>query len=222
MAVRILIVDDSPLMREGVAAALERRPRLDVVGCAEDGVQALELAERLEPDVMLLDMNMPRLDGLGVLERIRTEMLQVRALVFTVAENEETLVNAIAAGAAGCLTKHTTAEELENALLTVHDGGSVISPTLAGYLLRDDGRRGVVDDDAEQPLSSRECEVLRLLAQGHTDGEVCHQLRISPRTVQTDLACIRAKTGLRRRFGAGAMGQRARRSPRSPVAPPGA
>ena len=110
MAVRILIVDDSPLMREGVAAALERRPRLEVVGCAEDGVQGLELAKRLEPDVMLLDMNMPRLDGLGVLERIRTEMPQVRALVFTVAANEETLLNAIAAGAAGYLTKHTTAD----------------------------------------------------------------------------------------------------------------
>jgi two-component system, NarL family, nitrate/nitrite response regulator NarL len=204
MTVRILIVDDSPLMREGVAAALKRRPRLEVVGCAEDGVQGLELAKRLEPDVILLDMNMPRLDGLGVLERIRTEMPQVRALVFTVAADEETLLNAIAAGAAGYLTKHTTVEELEDAVLTVHDGGSVISPTLAGCLLRDHGRRGAIDDSTAQPLSSRECEVLRLLAQGHTDGEVCHQLHVSPRTVRTDLACIRAKTGVRRRFGAGA------------------
>ena len=98
----------------------------------------------------------------------------------------------------------------------------MISPTLAGCLLRDHGRRGAIDDAAAQPLSSRECEVLRLLAEGHTDGEVCHQLHISPRTVQTDLACIRAKTRLRRRFAAVEPGQRARRSLRSPVTPPGA
>jgi DNA-binding NarL/FixJ family response regulator len=199
-AIRVLIVDDSPLMREGIAAAMRRSPRLDVVGCAEDGVEALELAARLEPDVLLLDMSMPRLGGLGVLERIRTEMPALAALVVTVLEDEATLLNAVAAGAAGYLTKRTTPEELENAVITVYEGGSIISPALARYVLRDYGRRkGAGDRSADNALSARERDVLRLLAQGHIDREIGQLLHMSPRTVQNHLTRIREKTGVRRR-----------------------
>jgi DNA-binding NarL/FixJ family response regulator len=203
MAVRILIAEDSPLMREGIVSALERSPEIEVVGRAEDGVEALERAAALEPDVLLLDMSMPRLGGLGVLERIRSRMPTIRTLVLTVLEDEETLLNAVAAGAAGYLTKRTSIAELEEAVLTVHRGGSVITPTLAGYLLRDYGRRRSGGDDRSGGLvlTPREREVLRLLAQGHTDREIAQLLYISPRTVQNHLASIREKTGIRRRSG---------------------
>jgi len=199
-AIRVLIVDDSPLMREGIAAAMRRSPRLDVVGCAEDGVEALELAVRLEPDVLVLDMCMPRLGGLGVLERIRTEMPALSALVVTVLEDEETLLNAVAAGAAGYLTKRTTPDELENAVITVYEGGSIITPVLAHYLLRDYRRRkGSGDRSADKVLSAREREVLRLLARGGTDREIGQLLYMSPHTVRNHLTRIREKTGIRRR-----------------------
>lgn len=200
MRIRILLVDDFPLVREGMAAALRSDPGLQVVGEAENGVEGLRLAHDLLPDVMLLDLHMPELGGIMVLERMRTELPRVRVLVTTASERAETLLAAVSAGAAGYITKRAGRAELCSAVITVHGGGSVIAPHLAGHLLKHyaDASRGDTKD-LRNALSQREQEVLRLVAQGHTDRQIAEQIYVSPRTVQNHLAHIREKTGLRRR-----------------------
>lgn len=200
MNIRILLVDDFPLIREGFAAALEHDPGLNVVAEADNGEDGLRLARELCPDIVVLDLRMPGLGGMAVLERLRTESPETKVLVVTATEKVQPLLDAVAAGAAGYLTKRVTAEELRQAVITVHGGGSVISPMLAGNLLKEYSRasRGEFSD-VRPLLGTREHEVLRLVADGHTDKEISEQLYISPRTVQNHLTRIRQKTGLRRR-----------------------
>jgi DNA-binding NarL/FixJ family response regulator len=199
MTVRVVVAEDHPLVREGVVAALRRDAEIDVVGMAEDGLAAMELASEHQPDVVVLDLSLPRLDGVGVLERLRVELPRVRALVLTANESQESVLGALDAGAAGYLSKRTTAETLCRAVRTVHGGGSVIAPDLAGHLLRAAGRRPADGSGARALLEDRELEVVRLVAEGLTDTEIAERLYLSPRTVQNDLSRVREKTGLRRR-----------------------
>jgi DNA-binding NarL/FixJ family response regulator len=200
MNIRVLLVDDFPLVREGLAAALGRDPGIHVVGQAGDGKEGLELARELRPDVILLDLHMPEMGGMMVLERLRVEVPETRALVMTASEKAETLLAAVSAGAAGYITKRASRQELCEAVITVHGGGSVIAPHLAGHLLRQyqKASRGETEHLHNQ-LSTRELEVLRLVAQGLTDRQIAEKIYVSPRTVQNHLARIRDKTGLRRR-----------------------
>ena len=171
-----------------------------IVGEADNGITALELARQLKPDVMVLDLRMPGLGGAVVLERLRAELPEIRALVMTANESPESLLDAIAAGAAGYLSKRTTGEELRQAVITTHGGGSVITPELAGHLLREFSGSARGEGSSVRPLlAARELEILRLVADGMTDNEIGKQLYISPRTVQNHLTRIREKTGLRRR-----------------------
>jgi DNA-binding NarL/FixJ family response regulator len=199
MTVRVVVAEDHPLVREGVVAALRRDAEIDVVAMAEDGLAAMELASEHQPDVVVLDLSLPRLDGVGVLERLRLELPRVRALVLTANESQESVLGALDAGAAGYLSKRTTAETLCRAVRTVHGGGSVIAPDLAGHLLRAAGRRPADASGARALLEDRELEVVRLVAEGLTDTEIAERLYLSPRTVQNDLSRVREKTGLRRR-----------------------
>jgi DNA-binding NarL/FixJ family response regulator len=200
MNIRVLLVDDFPLVREGLAAALGRDPGIHVVGQAGDGKEGLELARELRPDVILLDLHMPEMGGMMVLERLREEVPETRALVMTASEKAETLLAAVSAGAAGYITKRASRQELCEAVITVHGGGSVIAPHLAGHLLKQyqKASRGETEHLHNQ-LSTRELEVLRLVAQGLTDRQIAEKIYVSPRTVQNHLARIRDKTGLRRR-----------------------
>jgi DNA-binding NarL/FixJ family response regulator len=200
MNIRVLLVDDFPLVREGLAAALSRDPGIHVVGQAGDGKEGLELARELRPDVILLDLHMPEMGGMMVLERLRVEVPETRALVMTASEKAETLLAAVSAGAAGYITKRASRQELCEAVITVHGGGSVIAPHLAGHLLKQyqKASRGETEHLHNQ-LSTRELEVLRLVAQGLTDRQIAEKIYVSPRTVQNHLARIRDKTGLRRR-----------------------
>jgi two-component system NarL family response regulator len=200
MHIRVLVADDFPLIREGMVRALEQDPAIEVVGQAGDGEEALRLAHELQPDVVVLDMRMPGLGGPVVLERLRTDQPDVRVLVVTASENPEQLLDAVAGGAAGYLSKRTTGEDLRQAVITTHGGGSVVEPQLARHLLREysSSKRG--DASQFRPLlGARELEILRLVAQGLTDNEIGAQLFISPRTVQNHLTRIREKTGVRRR-----------------------
>jgi DNA-binding NarL/FixJ family response regulator len=200
MNIRVLLVDDFPLVREGLAAALGRDPGIHVVGQAGDGKEGLELARELRPDVILLDLHMPEMGGMMVLERLRVEVPETRALVMTASEKAETLLAAVSGGAAGYITKRASRQELCEAVITVHGGGSVIAPHLAGHLLKQyqKASRGETEHLHNQ-LSTRELEVLRLVAQGLTDRQIAEKIYVSPRTVQNHLARIRDKTGLRRR-----------------------
>jgi two-component system, NarL family, response regulator DevR len=198
--IRVLVIDDFPLVREGLAAALAIDPGFEVLGQGSDAEEGLRMARELRPDVVLLDLRMPEGGGIALLERLREELPETRALVVTASEKAETLLDAVAAGAAGYVTKRVSARELRHAVVTVYSGGSIITPTLAGHLLREYSQVSRGEPMHVRPLlGQREQEVLKLVAQGCTDREVGTRLYISPRTVQNHLARIREKTGLRRR-----------------------
>jgi DNA-binding NarL/FixJ family response regulator len=200
MKIRVVVADDFPLVREGVVRALKHDPAIEVVGQAGNGQEALELAGRLKPDVMILDLRMPDLGGLAVLEKLRTDQPAIRIIVMTASEQAGTLLDAVAAGAAGYLSKRTTGEELRQAVITAHGGGSVITPALASHLLKEFSSSARGEQSSVRPLlGQRELDVLRLVVQGKTDNEIGAELYISPRTVQNHLTRIREKTGLRRR-----------------------
>lgn len=200
MKIRALVVEDFPLMRDAFAAALARDPGIEVVGTAADGREGLERAHELRPDVMLVDLHMPELGGVMLLERLRTELPDVRAIVVTATEKAEPLLDSVAAGAAGYLTKRASAEELRQAVLTVHGGGSVIAPSLAPHLLNAYARASSGESpEVRSKLTSAEHEVLRLVAQGLTDRQIAERIHVSPRTVQSHLASVKRKTNTRRR-----------------------
>jgi DNA-binding NarL/FixJ family response regulator len=200
MNIRLLLIDDFPLIREGFTAALECDPGLNIVGQAGNGEDGLRLARELQPDVVLLDLSMPGMGGMTVLEKLHLEAPEAKVLVVTATEKAQPLLDSVAGGATGYLTKRCTREELRQAVITVHGGGSVISPMLAGHLLNEYSRASRGETSNMRPLlGEREHEILRLLARGHTDREIAAQIYISPRTVQNHLTHIREKTGLRRR-----------------------
>jgi DNA-binding NarL/FixJ family response regulator len=193
-------VDDFPLVREGMAAALESDPAIRVVGEAGDGLEGAERALELRPDVVILDIRMPGSSGMELLERLHKELPDTRVLVVTASEKLETLLYAISAGADGYLTKRVRRKELCRAVITVHGGGAIVAPELAAELLREQAKASRGEGLYAQPLlSPRESGVLRLLSHGLTDKEIAKHLYVSPRTVQNHLARIRAKTGLGRR-----------------------
>jgi DNA-binding NarL/FixJ family response regulator len=162
------------------------RPGIEVIGEADNGITAMELARQLKPDVMVLDLRMPGVGGAVVLERLRAELPEIRALVMAANESPESLLDAVAARAAGYLSKRTTGEELRQAVITTYGGGSVITPELAGHLLREFSGSARGEGSSVRPLlAARELEILRLVADGLTDNEIGKQLYISPRTVQT-------------------------------------
>ena len=199
MKIRVVVADDFPLVREGIVRALDADPAIDVVGQAENGQAALELAEQLEPDVLILDLRMPALGGLAVLDKLRTSRPAIRIIVMSASEQPSSLLDAVAAGAAGYLSKRSTGEELRQAVITAHGGGSVITPALASHLLKEFSTSARGERSQVRPLQGRELDVLRLVVQGKTDNEIGQELFISPRTVQNHLTRIREKTGLKRR-----------------------
>ncbi len=196
---RVIVADDFPLVREGFARALDADPAIEVIAQAQSGRQALDLAEKLEPDVMILDLRMPDLGGLAVLDKLRTSRPAVRVIVMTASEQDSMLLDAVAAGAAGYLSKCSTGEELRQEVITAHGGGSVITPSLASHLLKEFSSAARGMQSQVRPLQGRELDVLRLVVQGKTDSEIGKELFISPRTVQNHLTRIREKTGMRRR-----------------------
>jgi DNA-binding NarL/FixJ family response regulator len=198
---KVVVADDFPLVRDGFAAALARDPTIKVVGFAVDGVDALEKTRALKPDVLLLDLRMPRMSGLMALTQLTAELPSVRVLVVSDLERDDSVVDAVAAGAAGFISKHITGDQLCAAIHAVKRGEAAISPDLLGHLMRglrrEPGAIGGVS--ATGTLTVSELKVLRLVAEGRTDKQISATLYISPRTVQSHLAHIRAKTGISRR-----------------------
>src|SRR4051812_19021938 len=183
--VKVLVVDDFPLVREALAAALSRHGDIDVVGQAVDGIDALEKAHALQPEVVVLDLRMPRMSGLVALTRLSTELPHVRVLLVTACEEPDTVIDAVSAGAAGFVTKRVTGDELADSVLAVHRGEPVVSASLTAHLvagLRRDGAHA--HGGSTGKLSNSELNVLRLVADGRTDKQISASLYISPRTVQ--------------------------------------
>src|SRR3954447_1450716 len=186
--VRVLVADDFPLVRDANAAALARRSGLDVVGVATDGAEAVEMARKLRPDVVVLDLRMPNMSGLAALAQLTSELRQTRVLLLTACEEPRTLVDAISLGAAGFLTKRVTGDELADAVLRVGRGESVFSPSLTGPLLRGLARE-LLPEEAPSPavLTTTEREILRRVAAGKTDKQIGLELYMSTRTIQSHL-----------------------------------
>lgn len=201
MSTGVLVIDDFPLVLEGIAGVLTAHPGITVVGTAGTAVEGIAMAEETTPDVIVLDLYMPDMGGIRALAELRERLPNVKVLMVTASEKADTLLDAVAAGASGYLTKRSSSRELCEAVLTVAAGGSVITPALAGHLLQEYSRasRGDASSAARVVLTRREQEVLARIAQGRTDREIAVEMHVSPRTVQNHLMRIREKTGLRRR-----------------------
>ena len=198
--IRVLIADDFPLVREGLAAAVRRDNEIELIGLAADGEEALEKTIALRPDVLLLDLRMPRMSGLVVLAHLATDMPSVRVIAISASVDARSVIDALAAGADGYLTKHIEADELNVAIHTVHRGDPIVSPMLTRHLIEDlRERAGGPAPASVTGLTRPELAVLRLVADGQTDRQISGALSMSPRTVQSNLGRIRAKVGVRRR-----------------------
>lgn len=193
--IKILIADDHPVVRDGLSAILETQIDFEVVGEAGNGREAVELVRSLQPDVVLLDLDMPILDGLEALRLIRAERPETRVIVFTVFDSDERIITAVQAGANGYLLKgDAPRQEIFKAVRTVYSGGALLQPLVAGKLLRH-MQTGQPSVSNEEPLTEREQEVLELLGRGLANKEIATRLVISERTVKFHVSAILAKLG---------------------------
>jgi DNA-binding NarL/FixJ family response regulator len=195
---RVVLADDHEVVRSGLRALVDASPGMLVVGEARDGLEAVSRARELRPDVVVMDVSMPGLDGAGAAERITRECPEVRVLALTMHEDRGHLTRLLDAGAAGYVLKRAAADELVRAIHTVASGGTYVDPVLAGTVLR--GRaQPFRADPAAHPLSDREEEVLRRVAWGESNKEIAGRLGISTKTVETYKARITEKLDLRSR-----------------------
>ncbi len=204
--VRVLIADDHPLYRDGVARAIKGRPELELVGTAADGREALDAIRRLAPDVALIDVRMPGLDGPGVLRAVQREGADTRVILLSASVESETVYDALAAGARGYLSKESGADEIADALAAVSRGETVLAAEVQSALATQIQRQA---QGAGQPgLSAREHEVLRLIAEGRSTPEIGRLLHLSPATVKGHLQTLYDKLGVSERAAAVAEGMR--------------
>jgi DNA-binding NarL/FixJ family response regulator len=189
-AIRVLVADDHPVVRDGLVAILSTQADFEVVGEAGNGLEAVSQAAALKPDVILLDLEMPELDGVGALRRLREADPGTRVIVFTAFDTDERILTAVQAGAQGYLLKGAPRQELFNAVRVVHSGGSLLQPVVASKLLRQVSQEMAM---AVEDLTPRELEVLQLLAQGLQNKEIAAELVISERTVKFHVSAILSK-----------------------------
>jgi DNA-binding NarL/FixJ family response regulator len=204
--VRVLIVDDHALFRRGLMLVLENEDGIEVVGEAEDGIEALAAAERLAPDVVLMDVRMPKLTGIEATRALAESLPTTKIIVLTVSDEEADLFEAIKAGAAGYLLKEISIEEVADAIRAVVQGQTLISPSMASKLIAEFSALAKrADDPSSLPaprLTDRELEVLKLVAQGLTNREIAEQLFIAENTVKNHVRNILEKLHLHSRMEA--------------------
>ena len=213
--VRVLVVDDQRLMRDGIASLLSIQEGIEVVGTAADGQEALEQALALQPDVILMDVRMPVINGVAATVQVRRQLPSCRVLMLTTFDDEEYIVDALRVGASGYLLKDIPAPDLAKAVQAVHKGIYQLDPAVIGKVVASLARPQVIEnhpqaaENANSPsadatlrvpdLTNREVEVLRLIARGATNREIAQQLVISEGTVKNHISSILGRLGLRDR-----------------------
>jgi len=200
MTIRVVIADDHRVVRDGLHYMLSQEPDVEVVGEAEDGAQALRVVAATKPDVLLLDLYMPELDGHGVLAALRDAPHQPAVVVLTSATDDQDLVRAVQAGATSYLLKTAAAEDVIAAVRAAAADSANLSPDLVSRLTR--ALRRPPPPDPFQPLSPREREVLALIARGHSNRQIAHELIIGEQTVKSHVSNILTKLDLQDRVQA--------------------
>jgi DNA-binding NarL/FixJ family response regulator len=194
--ITVLIVDDHPVVRDGLRGMFTADPRFEVLGEAGDGAEAVTAGERLQPDVILMDLRMPRMDGVSAIKELAKRGVPAKVLVLTTYDTDSDVLPAIEAGATGYLLKDSPRDELFRAVEAAALGQAVLSPAVATRLM------GQMRQPASEPLSQRELQVLELIAQGSTNREAARALFISEATVKTHLLHVYAKLGVNDRAAA--------------------
>ena len=203
---RLIIADDHALLRSGIRSMLDGEADLEIVGEAADGQEALELCRRLQPDLVLMDVRMPRMDGLAATRAIKEEFPRTSVVMVTMQEDPDYLFEAAVAGAAGYVLKGATPEQLTDAVRQVLDGEFLFNQRLTIDLLRSLAGRekpatphseaAASEEALSEPLTARETEILRFLAQGQTNPQIARELVVSPGTVKNHVRDIIAKLGV--------------------------
>ena len=195
MPIRILLVDDHAVVRQGLKMFLGLDPELEIIGEAQDGAEAVRLAHELLPDVVLMDLLMPVMDGITAIGHIRKQLPEVEVIALTSVLEDASVVGAVRAGAIGYLLKNTESEELCRAIKAAAEGQVQLSPEAAARLMREMRQ----PDIAPEPLTERETEVLLLLASGRANKEIARDLQIGEKTVKTHVSNILGKLGVQSR-----------------------
>ncbi|MGZ4400761.1 MAG: response regulator [Gaiellaceae bacterium] len=203
--IRVLVVDDHAVVREGLRTFLELQDGIEVAGEAADGAEAIDVAERIQPDVVLMDLVMPRLDGLAAMRALRERLPQIRVVVLTSFFDDEKLLPALRAGAAGYLLKNAQPQEVARAVRAAHAGEALLDPAVAARLV--DTLAG--GKEPLDRLTPREREVLELLGRGFPNKLIARELALSEKTVKTHVGNVLAKLGVTDRTQAAVLAVRA-------------
>jgi DNA-binding NarL/FixJ family response regulator len=201
-AIRLLIVDDHPIMRDGLRGVFRGDEDFEVTGEASDGAEAIQLAQALQPDVILMDLRMPGMGGVEAITRLRELGHPARVLILTTYDTDRDVLPAIEAGATGYLLKDAPRDELIRAVRAAHQGQSVLAPKVASTLVGLVGSPGGWSQRGQENLSPREIEVLKLVADGATNQVAARKLLVSETTIKTHLLHIYTKLGVRDRASA--------------------
>jgi len=201
MSVRVVIADDQELIRTGFRLILAAEPDIDVIGEAATGDQAVTITQQVRPDVVLMDIRMPELDGIAATRRIAEQGLATRVLMLTTFDLDEYVVDAFRAGASGFLLKTAPADQLVGAVRTVHGGEALLAPASTRKLIEQFGTP-MRESPALESLTARERDVLALLARGLSNPEIAAELVVEPSTVKSHVASLLSKLGVRDRVQA--------------------
>lgn len=199
--IRVALIDDQTLVRQGIRGLLLLTEKVKVVAEGDDGAQALELAKRYEPDVILMDMRMPKMNGAQATRVLRENGIETPVIILTTFDDHEQVLECIKAGAKGYLLKDVSLENLIQAIESVADGSTMIQPGITEALLRglSNYRREFASNEIPEPLTARETEVIRLMAGGYSNREISQALNNSEGTIKNHVSNILAKLGVRDR-----------------------